>query len=143
MLKSSAGLQRYADESVLILEAAPHEWLFPRCACTMHHGGAGTTQAALRSGVPTIIAPISFDQFFFAQWVEGLGCGVRLSLTENAQKLIDPLWSKTFRKCTSDEAMRAKAKEVAEALRQENGAKECATRIQEIMAFRETKDALQ
>merc|ERR550525_261722 len=98
--------------SVCFVDVAPHEWLFSRCACTLHHGGAGTTQAALRSGVPTIISPFSFDQFMFASWVEGLGCGIQISLTENVDKFVDPAWSKAVRKCVSDETIRAKAREV-------------------------------
>src|SRR5450756_2135091 len=39
-------------ENVFAIEAAPHDWLFPRMAAIVHHGGAGTTGAALRAGVP-------------------------------------------------------------------------------------------
>ena len=28
---------------VLIVDAIPHEWLFPRTAAVIHHGGAATT----------------------------------------------------------------------------------------------------
>src|SRR5262249_9104568 len=31
------------------LEAAPHDWLFPRMAAVVHHGGAGSTAAGLRA----------------------------------------------------------------------------------------------
>ena len=42
---------------------ASHQWLFPRCSCVVHHGGLGTTQAALRAGVPSVITPVFGDQF--------------------------------------------------------------------------------
>eukprot|EP00969_Alexandrium_andersonii_P364057 15463284-Alexandrium_andersonii.AAC.1 len=51
-----------AKKRMLLLASASHTNLFPRCACAVHHGGAGTTQAALRSGVPTILAPVGWDQ---------------------------------------------------------------------------------
>jgi UDP:flavonoid glycosyltransferase YjiC (YdhE family) len=41
-------------ERLLLLPAAPHDWLFPLCALVVHHGGAGTTSRALHSGVPSL-----------------------------------------------------------------------------------------
>ena len=57
------------------LEAAPHEWLFPRVAAAVHHGGAGSTAASLRAGVPTLIVPHLGDQPFWGQRVYALGAG--------------------------------------------------------------------
>ncbi|MCE0535270.1 hypothetical protein LWF15_07095 [Kineosporia rhizophila] len=50
--------------------------LFPRCAAVVHHGGAGTTTAAARAGVPQVIVPQVVDQPFFARRVSELGIGV-------------------------------------------------------------------
>lgn len=52
-----------------------HEWLLPRCAAAVHHGGAGTTAASLRAGKPTVVTPVMVDQFFWAQRVNALGVG--------------------------------------------------------------------
>ena len=41
----------------------------------IHHGGAGTTGAALRAKVPSIIVPHAFDQRFWGRRVSALGCG--------------------------------------------------------------------
>ncbi|OWY59323.1 UDP-glucose--sterol glucosyltransferase, partial [cyanobacterium TDX16] len=49
-------------ESVFLLEQAPHDWLFPRMATVVHHGGAGTTAAGLRAGKPSVICPFIADQ---------------------------------------------------------------------------------
>lgn len=57
------------------LEAAPHSWLFPRCAAVVHHGGAGTTHEGLRWGRPTAIRPFFGDQPFWARRVEAVGAG--------------------------------------------------------------------
>ena len=35
------GADAEVPESVLLLEAAPHDWLLPRCSAVVHHGGAG------------------------------------------------------------------------------------------------------
>ena len=50
-------LIEYARENILFVNKAPHEWLLPRVSAAVHHGGAGTTNASLRAGVPTIITP--------------------------------------------------------------------------------------
>ena len=51
---------------VFFVDDVPHSWLFPRMAAVVHHGGAGTTGAGFRAGVPSLIAPFAGDQ-------EGLG----------------------------------------------------------------------
>lgn len=53
----SAGLA--ADgEDVLTIGDVPHALLFPRLAAVVHHGGAGTSAAALRAGVPAVTVPV-------------------------------------------------------------------------------------
>lgn len=66
-------LPRYA----YILKSAPHDWLFPRCAAVIHHGGAGTTAAGLRAGKPTLVCPFFGDQPFWGRRVHELGVGPR------------------------------------------------------------------
>jgi len=55
-----------------------HDWLLPRCAALLHHGGAGTVAAALRCGTPQLVCPLHFDQQQWAERVVWLGCGARL-----------------------------------------------------------------
>ncbi len=57
------------------LEQAPHDWLFPRMAAVVHHGGAGTTAAGLRAGRPSVICPVFGDQPFWGYRVHALGAG--------------------------------------------------------------------
>jgi vancomycin aglycone glucosyltransferase len=52
-----------------------HTTLFPRVDLIVHHGGAGTTAAALRSGVPQLIVPHIVDQFFHGRRIAELGAG--------------------------------------------------------------------
>ncbi|XP_008782837.1 sterol 3-beta-glucosyltransferase UGT80B1 isoform X2 [Phoenix dactylifera] len=42
-------------------------WLFPKCAAIVHHGGSGSTAAALRAGIPQIVCPFLLDQFYWAE----------------------------------------------------------------------------
>ena len=50
-----------------------HSWLFPRAACVVHHGGAGTLAAAIRAGVPSVIVPHKYDQPLWARDAHSLG----------------------------------------------------------------------
>ncbi|WP_310618541.1 glycosyltransferase [Flexibacterium corallicola] len=54
-------------DTILQIDQAPHDWLFPQMAAIVHHGGAGTTAAALRAGKPSIVVPFFGDQFFWAK----------------------------------------------------------------------------
>lgn len=60
---------------VYTLDNCPHDWLFPRCAAVVHHGGAGTTAAGLKAGCPTTIVPFFGDQPFWGERVHARGLG--------------------------------------------------------------------
>jgi sterol 3beta-glucosyltransferase len=60
---------------VLYLEDVPHDWLFPRCITVVHHGGAGTTAAGLRAGIPNIVIPHGIDQLFWGRRNAAIGAG--------------------------------------------------------------------
>ncbi|GAB4115301.1 MAG: glycosyltransferase [Roseiflexaceae bacterium] len=70
------GLQAQSLPSdVMLIDSAPHDWLFPQMAAVVHHGGAGTTAAGLRAGVPSVICPFFGDQPFWGRRVAELGAG--------------------------------------------------------------------
>ncbi|MFI7588758.1 glycosyltransferase [Spongisporangium articulatum] len=63
-------------DDVLVVDEAPHAWLFPRCVAAVHHGGAGTLAQAVRGGVPQVLCPQGADQWFWARALERLGVAV-------------------------------------------------------------------
>lgn len=76
LLGGWGGLQATSlPATVFPLDYAAFEWLFPRVAAVVHHGGSGTTAAGLRAGVPSVLVPFAFDQFFWAERVRALGVG--------------------------------------------------------------------
>lgn len=83
----------YHDEHVLTIADCPHEWLFPQMAAIVHHGGAGTTHAALRAGKPMLVVPLFGDQFFWAKQSVKIGVGVPFIPIQkfNAQRFADAL----------------------------------------------------
>ncbi|KII93930.1 glycosyltransferase family 1 protein [Plicaturopsis crispa FD-325 SS-3] len=102
-------------KEIYAITSVPHDWLFQRIDAACHHGGAGTTGASLRAGIPTIIKPFFGDQFFWADRVEalGVGSGVR-KLTVDS--LMDALIA-----ATTDSKQIYRAKLIGEQIRSENG----------------------
>lgn len=102
---------------ILIIESVPHAWLFSKMSAVVHHGGAGTTAAGLRAGVPSVIIPHSNDQFAWGKRVYELGVGAkpipRKQLT--AEKLSTAISS------VSNEKIKARAKILGAKIQQENG----------------------
>lgn len=62
-------------EHVLIARSVHHASVFPRCRAIVHHGGAGTTAASVRSGVPTVVLWVGADQPVWARQIDRLGVG--------------------------------------------------------------------
>ncbi len=67
------GEDRELPPTVLRLDEAPHDWLLLRAAAIVHHGGAGTTAAALRAGIPAVTVPYFGDQAFWGRRAHALG----------------------------------------------------------------------
>jgi sterol 3beta-glucosyltransferase len=74
LLKGWGGLRAEdLPDTVHMVESVPHEWLFPQMSCIVHHGGAGTTAAAFRAGIPQVVVPHFADQPFWATRAHKLG----------------------------------------------------------------------
>lgn len=106
------------ERDVYCAPSLPHDWLFPRVRGVVHHGGAGTTGAALASGTPSLVIPFTMDQPFWGKRVHALGVGpapiargklTRAGLAASLKQLID------------DGAMRDRAQALGASIRGEDG----------------------
>ncbi|KAG9314605.1 glycosyltransferase family 1 protein [Chiua virens] len=97
------------------VSSIPHDWLFKRIDAACHHGGAGTTGASLRAGIPIVIKPFFGDQFFWADRVEALGIGT------GVRKLTVDTLSQALVLATTDPKQIERARQVGEQIRSENG----------------------
>jgi sterol 3beta-glucosyltransferase len=61
-------------DGVYVVDFVPHSWLFPRAACVVHAGGAGTTAATLRAGTASVVVPHVLDQYLWAALLQERGC---------------------------------------------------------------------
>jgi UDP:flavonoid glycosyltransferase YjiC (YdhE family) len=109
---------RDLPDTVFKLDHAPHDWLFPRMAAVVHHGGCGTTAAGLRAGVPTVVVPFFADQPFWGWRVARLGVGPapipRAELS--AERL-----AAAIARATGEPGLRARAAALGERIRAEDG----------------------
>lgn len=71
------GCSEAPPPGVMVIDAVPHEWLFPRCSAVIHHGGAGTMACGLRHGKPSLVVPFFADQPFWGAAVYRTGAGPR------------------------------------------------------------------
>eukprot|EP00249_Psilotum_nudum_P019163 c27121_g2_i2 orf=799-2703(-) len=117
--KGWGGLGALSDipDFIFLLENCPHDWLFPRCAAVVHHGGAGTTAAGLKAGCPTTIVPFFGDQPFWGEQVHAKGVGPPPI----------PIWQfslerlKDAIKFMLDPEVKKRAKELAKKIEEEDG----------------------
>jgi UDP:flavonoid glycosyltransferase YjiC (YdhE family) len=66
-----------ASEQVLVCGHLPHTRLFPRMSVIVHHGGAGTSWTASRSGTPQVVVPHMMDQPGWALRLRALGLAAK------------------------------------------------------------------
>jgi sterol 3beta-glucosyltransferase len=131
ILQSGWGGLSKADlpETVLMVDSIPHSWLFPRVAAVVHHGGAGTTAAGLRAGVPSIVIPFFGDQPFWGQRVADLGVGA--APIPRKQLTVERL-ATAMRQVVTDRSMRQRATALGAQIRAEDGIANAVAIVREI-----------
>lgn len=60
---------------IFMLGDCPHDWLFEKVSCVVHHGGAGTTAAGIKADKPTVVIPFFGDQPFWGDMIARAGAG--------------------------------------------------------------------
>ncbi|HEU4618183.1 MAG TPA: nucleotide disphospho-sugar-binding domain-containing protein [Gammaproteobacteria bacterium] len=96
----------------------------PRCAALVHHGGIGTTAAALAAGVPQVVVPFSHDQPDHAHRVLRLGVGRRIMPSALAKLGSDPIFRQKWGQTPFSGASRLAA-ELEALLRSADVARRC------------------
>lgn len=66
---------RAPTKDAMMVPSVNHAEFLPRCRAIVHHGGAGTTAASVRSGVPTLVLWVGADQPVWATQIKRLGVG--------------------------------------------------------------------
>ncbi|CAF1315734.1 unnamed protein product [Rotaria sordida] len=112
------------DHILYLTQNIPHDWLFSNMSAAIHHGGAGTTHASLRYGLPTLILPFAADQPFNGDrvFINKLGprpIPIRQTNVKNLTKAIRDLISDNYTMYEMN------AKKIGELMRNEDGLDHC------------------
>lgn len=129
LLSGWGGLADQGGDDVFVTTEVPHDWLFPQMAAVVHHGGAGTTGAALTAGVPSVVVPFAVDQPFWASRVVALDVGPR---PIPRKRLTSENLGAALRTATTDDAMARRAADLGTRIRAENGV---ATAVRHLESF--------
>jgi sterol 3beta-glucosyltransferase len=96
----------------------PHGWLFPRAACVVHHGGAGTAASVFRAGVPSIFVTRPGGQPLRARLAQELGCAGPLI---PYQRLTAEWLGSAIRKTLANSSFHSAAAQLGKKIRAEKG----------------------
>jgi rhamnosyltransferase subunit B len=117
--------------SIVHFKFAPFRKLLPHCGALVHHGGVGTTAAALESGCPQLILPLAWDQPDNAARALRLGVGISLdSRRRTAGHIARALG------CLMTPEVRARCDEVSSRVHGKNGLEVAADWVEELLTKR-------
>ena len=124
-----AGWTDYArgavPETVFVAPAFDHDRVLPRCCAAVHHGGAGTTAAALRAGLPSLVCSLFSDQPLWGHRITQLGAGTTFPFQKLAQGPLSAALDVLLR----PEVVK-RARQIGQALRAENGTEQIADLVE-------------
>ena len=134
LLSGWGGMQK-ADfpDSVFMVDSIPHAWLFSHVAAVVHHGGASTTAAGLRAGVPSIVIPFLGDQSFWGRRVHDLGVGP--APIPRSKLTVDRL-AQAIQEAVTNTVMRQRAAELGSKIQAEDGIANAVAIIQRMQGIR-------
>jgi rhamnosyltransferase subunit B len=118
--------------TLLLVDRAPHQLLFPRASVIVHQCGAGTTAQALRSGRPTLLVPHGHDQFDNARRVRKLGVARTVLPQEYRAERV----ARDLAALLTDARYLERAATVSIVVREERGAETAVAVIERLLARR-------
>jgi len=104
--------------AVYYVHASPYSRSFPRCRAVVHHGGAGTSQAATLAGKPSVVVVFGADQALWGQELERIGISPHLLF---ARKVTAEQLAKSIKDVIGSSDMQETAKKIGAAMNGENG----------------------
>ena len=117
-------------DDIFLLDGAPHDWLFPRMKAIVHHGGAGTTAAGIRAGVPATVVSHMADQPYWGRRLHEIGVGSKLI---RRHELTTDTLASAIQEMANSPTMQARAAGVGEQIRAERGVENAVKAFNQIL----------
>ncbi len=114
-------------ENICFAGYAPHNFLLRHGCCVIHHGGAGTTAAACRAGVPSIIIHHWADQSYWGRTLHKIGVAPK---PLHRQDMTPKRLAKRINQVISSQSMTEKARALMEKIKTEDGLTTAVTLIE-------------
>ncbi|MEV0757843.1 glycosyltransferase [Streptosporangium sp. NPDC050280] len=132
LLSGWAGLgDQELPPHVFLAGFVPHGWLYARAACVIHHGGAGTTAAAFRAGIPQAVVWLQGDQLHWGRRIAQLGVGP----SPRSQHALKAGWLRgALDSLLNNGDMAARARALGTAIREEDGTGMAVRAIEKVFA---------
>ena len=105
-------------KNICFVGYVPHNFLFRQGCCVIHHGGAGTTAAACRAGVPSIIIPHWADQPYWGSTLRKIGVAPK---PLHRQHMTPKRLANRINQVISSRSMAKKAKALMQKIEMEDG----------------------
>lgn len=106
------------EENIFRVSKLPHHHIFPLCAVVVHHGGAGTTHSATRSGAASVVVKYAFDQGFWGKELKRIGVGGKVL---NRRDVTANTLAEQVRAVYESIEIRQKSQAIGEIMRAEKG----------------------
>jgi len=104
--------------TILPVDRVPFDWLLPRMAAAVTHGGAGTVAACLQAGRPVVVCSFFGDQPAWGRLVSSMGVGPKAIPYRklNAHRL-----ARAIDRAATDRGIARVANDLGQKLRSEHG----------------------
>ena len=123
-------LAHQLKQQVFVIDSVPHSWLFSQVKAVVHHGGAGTTAAVCRAGLPSVVVPYFADQNGWGDRLHQLGVSPK---PIPKKQLTVELLANAIAIVTGDRAMQQKAAQLGLSISRENGVEQAVAIIEQCL----------
>jgi vancomycin aglycone glucosyltransferase len=116
--KGWANLPDTDSPDIMFVDEMPFEFLFPKMAAAIYHGGTGTMAAVTRAGIPQAAFPFMGDQFMNRDQIVKLGLGPK---TCNFKEMTTESISLAIKECVTNDSYKKNSAVMSERLKDANG----------------------
>lgn len=133
IIQSKRLTEERREGGLYFLPWAPHGALLQHCSLMVHHGGAGTTHAALQAGRPALVVPFIMEQQLWGGRLRQAGAGENVG---SFWKLTAERLGARIRRALGDAGLRDRAAKLGAELNQERGGATATHLIERLVAQR-------